>query len=515
MDYLMGIDLGSTNLKAVIYNLDGWVMASGSRPTEQFHPNPEHPDWTVWRPDQIWQGTAEAVKEAVSQIDNPRQIRAVAVTGMGQDGLPVDEKGQWLYPFISWLDPRTQPQLEWWQAHIGADKVFAIGGNPLWRFSTALRILWMAEHEPEILARTDKWLLIEDYLNFKLCGRRATDYTMASTTLLFDQRRLDWSNEVLELAGIDRRLMCDPYPSGTVLGEVNPEAAEATGLPAGTPLVLGGHDYLCGALPVGAFEPGTYLDINGTWEIVTATIPEPVLTPEAQNMGLTVEAHIARDRYAASAAAVASAMLEWYRQEFGFEAKYMAEQEARTDWEVLVAGAAAAPPGAKGVLFLPHMSSAGCPDVDTRSLGAFVGLSNTVTHADMLRAMIEGLNYQLLDIIKAMESCLAVSAEKLIAVGGATRNTFWMQNKADILDRPIEVPAVEEATSLGAAIIAGIGVGLYDDEREAFERVKRIGRLYEPDQKLSDKYAGWFQIYKQLYPALKSVHHQLHEQFLA
>ena len=288
MDYLAGIDLGSTSLKCVIYDLTGNVVASGTRPTEQYHPNPEQPEWTVWQPEQIWGGTAAAMKDAIAQLDDPRYIKGVAVTGMGMDGVPVDEQGQWLYPFISWHDPRTAPQLQWWEDIIGASRTFSIGGNTLWRFSTALRLLWMAEHEPDILARTDKWLLIEDFLNFMLCGRLATDYTMASCTLLFDQKNCDWSEEILSESGIERRLMCDAHPSGTFLGGVTAAASAATGLPEGTPVLLGGHDYLCGALPVGAFTPGVVLDVTGTWEIVLATIPAPILTPEVQKRGVTI-----------------------------------------------------------------------------------------------------------------------------------------------------------------------------------------------------------------------------------
>lgn len=515
MDYLMGIDLGSTSLKAVVYDLHGNAVASGSRPTERYNPYPDHPEWTVWQPEQIWGGTAAAIKEAVSQLDDPRQVKGMAVTGMGMDGVPVDEAGRWLYPFISWHDPRTEPQLRWWQEYIGAEKVFSIGGNTLWRFSTALRLLWMAEHEPEILARTHKWLLIEDFLNFMLCGRKATDYTMASCTLLFDQRQLDWSAEILALAGIDRRLLCDAYPSGTVLGEVTATAAEATGLPVGTPVILGGHDYLCGALPVGAFKPGVVLDLTGTWEIVLTAISEPVLTSKVQHLGVTVEAHVAQNMYAVWGGAVAADMLEWYRKEYGFEAKQRAEQENRADWDCLMAKAAASPAGAKGVMFLPHMSAAGCPVVDARSLGAFVGLSNFVTQGDMLRAIIEGLDYQVLDIITAMEGGLGIKPEKLIVVGGAARNKFWMQNKADMTGRLIETPEIEEATPLGAAILAGIGVGLYKNEQDAFEQVYKSGQIYEPNPELVPRYAEWFRIYQQLYPTLKPISHQLYAQFLA
>ncbi len=515
MDYLAGIDLGSTSLKCVIYDLAGNVVASGSRPTERYNPYPDHPEWTVWQPEQIWGGTAAAMKEAVAKLDDPRHIKAVAVTGMGMDGVPVDERGAWLYPFISWHDPRTESQLRWWESHIGADKTFSIGGNTLWRFGTALRLLWMAEHEPEILARTDKWLLIEDFLNFKLCGRRATDYTMASCTLLFDQRKRDWSEEILALADIDRRLLCEAHPSGTLLGEVTARAAEATGLPVGTPVVLGGHDYLCSALPVGAFAPGVVLDVTGTWEIVLAATPAPTLTPEVQELGVTVEAHVARDTFAVWGGAVASDMLEWYRREYGLASQQRSEKEGGMDWDYLIAEVSASPAGARGVMFLPHMSAAGCPVVDTRSLGAFVGLSNFVQRGDMLRAIIEGLDYQILDIVTAFRAGLGIHPDRLVAVGGATRNTFWMQNKADITGLPIEVPQVEEATSLGVAILAGIGVGLYRNEQDAFERVCKPGKTYSPDPELAPRYKEWYRIYQQLYPALAPISHQLYGRFIA
>ena len=145
MDYLMGIDLGSTSLKAVIYDLDGNMIATGSRPTQLTHPD-DHPEWAVWQPEHIWGDMAAAIRDAVSALDDPRQLKAVAVTGMGMDGVPIDESGQWLYPLISWHDPRTGPQLDWWKENIGAEKTFATAGNTLWHICTALRLRWMAEH---------------------------------------------------------------------------------------------------------------------------------------------------------------------------------------------------------------------------------------------------------------------------------------------------------------------------------------------------------------------------------
>ena len=509
MDYLMGIDLGSTSLKAIVYDSDGNMIAAGSRPTERFHPNPEQPEWTVWQPDQIWEGAAAAARDAVAKLDDPSKIKGVTVTGMGMDGLPVDEDCKWLYPFISWHDPRTVPQFEWWKENVTVEKTFSIGGNPVWPINCAMRILWMAENEPEILARADKWLLIEDFLNMMLCGRKATDYSMASCTALFDQRKLAWSDELLELSGIDRRLMPEVLPSGTILGEIHAAASSATGIPEGTPVVLGGHDHLCGALPVGVFRPGTVLNVTGTWETVLTTSSQPVLKDELRQIGATVQAHVVRGIHAIWGSNAASEMLEWYRKQFGHEARQKADGDSDSEWKHLMASAAESPVGSRGVMFLPHMSAVACPVVDEHSAGAFVGLKNTAGAGDMLRAVIEGLCFQFLDVVTAMESGLGTNLDKFIVVGGAIRNEFWMQCKADVVGRPIEVPDIEEATPLGAAIVAGIGTGVFRDEDDALQRVYRKGKVYQPNPEAAAKYAELFKVYKQLYPALGPISRQL------
>jgi xylulokinase len=509
MDYLVGIDLGSTNLKAIIYDTAGRAVARASRPTQRFNPDPDHPAWAIWRPEQIWEGVCESLRDAVAQLDDRSRIRGVAVTGMGMDGVPLDRDGRWLYPFISWHCPRTEPQYRWWLDQIGAEEQFAVGGNQIWVFNTALRLRWMAENEPEILDRTHKWVLIEDFINHQLSGALATDYSMASTTLLFDQRHQCWSEELLERSGIDASILCAPHPSGTVLGTVHSAAAEATGLPAGTPVVLGGHDYLCGALPTGVFRPGVLGDVTGTWEMVVAALDEPVLTPEVLQMGILVDSHVARGRWAAMGATVAAEQLEWFRREYGQPESRRAAEEGGVDWDYLMQAAEASAPGAAGCLFLPHMSGSHCPIVDHRSSGAFVGLKNITTKGDMLRAIIEGLDYQFLQVVQGFGHSLNVRPDRIVAIGGAVHNRFWMQNKADVVGTVIEVPEIDEAVVLGAAVLAGIGVGIYGDEAEAFEQVYRPGQIYEPDEKLHADYLERFAVFSQLYAALKQVHHQL------
>jgi xylulokinase len=510
MDYLMGIDLGSTSLKAVVFDLAGNIVAEASRPTRRCHPQADHPEWTVWMPDQIWGDTAAVIREAVGQLDDARKVRGVSVTGFGGDGMPLDEEGKWLYPAISWLDPRVEPQSRWWIENIGAEKQFSITGNHVYMYNTALRLRWMSENEPEILGRTWKWLLVVDFVNYMLSGVAATDCSLASTTLLLDQRKLEWSEELLRLSGIDRRLLCDLRRSGTPLGQVTQEAAKLTGLAEGTPVVQGGHDFLCGAMAAGAYEPGIMLDVTGTWELVVAATREPLLTGQVFQSGLMIETHVARGMYSVSGAAVASGMLEWFRNEFGQPEKLLAEQKGTGDWDYLIEAAAASPPGARGAMFLPHLSGSVCPIRDPRSLGVFAGLSDHTQRADLLRAIFEGLSYQFRQMKESMHAAGLGTDCKVVVIGGATRNSFWMQNKADVTGVAIEVSELPEATALGAAVMAGIGVGLYQDEREACERTYKPGRTFDPNPQLAGKYEHWYKIYKQLYPAMKEINSQLY-----
>ncbi|MCP4451343.1 MAG: hypothetical protein GY809_07775, partial [Planctomycetes bacterium] len=372
---------------------------------------------------------------------------------------------------------------------------------------------WMNEHEPEIMKRAHKWLLIEDFVNHKLCAKMATDYSMASCMLLFDQTAQTWSDELIAASGIDKTLLPDPAQSGTVLGKITAEASALTGLSTDTTVVLGGHDHICGTLPIGVYKPGRVLDIIGTWEIISTTVPTPVLDPAISAAGLCMQSHVVSNMYSAWGAAVSGESLEWFRKEFGFEAEQKAEKDGSVVWEHLLAWLDGTKPGASGAMFLPHISASGCPINDNRSLGAFVGLSNTVTKGDMLRAVIEGLNFQFLHIIEVMESNLKCKLEQITIAGGVAQNEFWIQNKVDMLGMPMEVSDIQDATPLGCAMLAGVGVGLYRDMDEAYERVKKSGKVYQPNKNLTKQYARLFEIYKAMYPALKHLNHTIFDTF--
>jgi xylulokinase len=513
MDLLLGLDIGSTSIKANIYNRKGQLVSRGSEPTILSHPDAYHPEWSVWDPDTIWDAVKKSIRNAVKKIENKDELKAVAVTGFGMDGVPIDKNGSWLYPFISWHCPRTEEQSQNWSKEVGADFIFSISGKQVMHIDTVYRILWIKKNHPEILEKTYKWLLIEDYINYILCGAIATDYSMASCTSLLDQKTRTWSKELVKKADFDISILPPVFPSGTVLGNILTEISAQTGIPSTAKVVLGGHDYHCGALAVGAFTPETVMDINGTWEMVLQSSCRPELELKVFKNGINVESHVARNMYNIVAYSVSGAMYDWLSKTLCFEELMEAQKNNISVWEIIKNKAASAPIGSGGVFFAPYFFGAGSPYIDNKARGAFIGLNNNTGRENMIRSVIEGLNYQFRDMLNALEDASGSLAQKIVAAGGATQNEFWMQNKADITGKIIEVPAIEEATPLGAALISGIGIGLYKDEEEAYNETYKVGKVYEPDLNNKNAYNDYYEIYKRLYFDLKEINNNIYEKF--
>jgi len=513
MALLLGLDIGSTSIKANIYDIKGSLVSSGSNPTVLSHPDKEHPTWAIWEPDVIWEAVQKSISSAINKIDSKDEVQAISVTGFGMDGVPIDKDGNWLYPFISWHCPRTEDQSRQWSGKVGPEVIFSTTGKQVMPIDTVYRILWVKENYPEILNKTYKWLLIEDYINYLLCGEIATDYSMASCTSLFDQKKKDWSSGLIDKAGFDKSILPKAFPSGTILGNVSDSSSKITGLPKTAKVVLGGHDYHCGALAVGAFVPEIVLDITGTWEMVFQSTKKPKLDNKTFKNGINVESHVAKDMYDIVAYSVSGLMYEWLNKTLCGEEVLEAKKNNDSVWGIIEKKAASAPIGSNGIFFAPYFSGAGSPHVDNRSQGAFIGLTNDSDKASIIRSVIEGLNYQFRDMLESCEKASESPPEKIVAAGGAIKNEFWMQNKADIAGKPIEVPSVEEATPLGAALLAGIGSGIYKNENEAYRQTYRIGSIYEPDKKNRAIYDGYYQIYQKLYFDLKGISNSIYEEF--
>ncbi len=510
MPYLMGIDIGSTSIKAVIYDETGNTISKGSRGTPLTHDDPAHPSWCVWEPERLWDATADAIREAVCRLPDTGAIRGVAVTGFGMDGLPINKVGNALYPMISWHCPRTEGQASRFSNCMGRDEIFRLTGKQAMHIDSIYRMMWIKENHPAIMEKTDKWLLAEDYINHMLCGSKTIDYSMACTTSVFDPETCKWVDRLITAADIPLHIFPECVQSGTPIGTVTEAASRKTSLKKGTPVIQGGHDYICAALAVGCITPQNVLNVTGTWEMAVQTVTKVQKSRAIFDSGCYIESHAARGKSCCVGSGVCADMLEWFKGQFAFE-EQMTGQETGV-WERLMEKAAAG--DSNGCFFLPHFSGAYAPVADSRSLGAFIGLSNDVTRGGMIRAMVEGLNYQFRGILEALEAASGIRADKILGVGGAARNAFWMQNKADVTGRTIKIPDVYEATPLGAALLAGIGTHVYKDEKDAVSSTCRPGRTYTPDKTMHERYSEHYQaIYKNIQGSLAGLNHAIYERF--
>ena len=501
--YLLGIDVGTTNLKANLYDVEGNWITGSSRPMRAISP-PGHPEWSAYDPDELWNNTVENLRQISSQVDHPESIAALAVVGMGEPIIPVDRHGKWLYPAICWFDRRTEPQARWWRRHFGARRMFAITGQPISFFLSLNSIMWIREYDPEIFSQACKWLVVEDYLIFKLTGRYVTDYSIASRTMGFDVTRRAWSEEVFAAADLDPAIMPEVHPSGTPVGTLSREVAALTGLAADTVVATGGHDHGCATLPARVSGEGSILNSTGTTDGIIGVVDSPCLSDEVYEATLPVYPHPLRGKYQVMDGIMfGAAALDWYRDRFGADATARAEASGESAYDVLLGDAKGAEVGARGLFWLPDLRGLAN---DPAARGAFVGLREFHTNADFVRAIVEGICYELRRHIDQYERLFRTSIERIVVVGGTSRSAFWTQLRADVTGRSVETLATIEATSLGGAMLAGMAAGIYADYEAAAAAVFRVKREFVPDAERHERYDRCYQdVYCRMYPALSGL----------
>jgi xylulokinase len=498
--YLVGVDVGTTNTKAVLYDpAAGRVLGVASRPTRALHPRPE---LTEYDPAEVWSSVVECIREVTA--GRAADVRAVSATSMAEAGVPIDRAGQYLYPIISWLDNRSAPQSERWREWLGPLDAFRITGQTIQAKFSLNKLMWLRENEPAVVERLHKWLCMEDFVLYKLSGVAATDHSLASRTFALDQRTLDWSPTMLGLAGFSAGVFPTAHPSGTAIGEVTRAAAGETGLPVGAVVATGGHDHLCGSLAAGVVGPGALLDSMGTAEsgLLLGDRFDP--DPRLLQGGYCHYAHVIPGEYVTLFGLLGGGMLEWLVQRLWAGASRSAEARASCFDEAL-ALAADSPPGASGLLWLPHLGGGISRQPDERPRAALVGLTTRHDRGDLVRALLESLSYWLREKLEALAEHAPIG-QVITAIGGGTRSELWMQVKADVTGREVHVPRVPESTALGAALLAGVGAATFASAVEAAASVDRPTRVYVPDPDRSARYERLYaRQYRQLYPRLAAL----------
>ena len=485
---LMGIDLGTSSAKTVIIDPDGRLL---SRAAQEYGIHTPRPGWAEQDPATWLQAAQETMRAALGEADvSPGQIAAIGLSGQMHGTLCLDAQGRALRPAIIWPDQRSREQVARVYRELGREQLGQWTANPLATGFMLATWLWLREHEPGVCRATAHLLLPKDYVRYRLTGQLGTEASDASSTLLFDTARRRWSAPLLEALEINPGLLPPLHGSAEVAGGLTASVAAETGLRQGTPVVYGGGDQALQALGHGIVEGDVVSCTIGTGGQLFAPLDEPLYDP---SLRLHLFCHALPERWYLMAATLAAGLsLKWLRDNV-FEKK---------SYQALADAAAEAPPGSEGLLFLPHLVGERTPMMDAESKAAFVGLTLRHHRGHLVRAAMEGVVMALRQGLELMIE-LGVSVERVVASGGAAQHPLWLQLQADILNRPIYQTHTVEAAAVGAALLAGVGVGVYADAAAACRQtVKWRDEVIHPTPENVACYEGSYRSFCQLYPTL-------------
>jgi xylulokinase len=493
---LLGLDIGTTGCKAIAFDEDGRPLASAYREYPLLNP---WPGFFELEPDVVWSDLGDCVREVNGSIPGD-PVKALAISAQGEAVIPVSEKSEVLANSPVTADNRALAQADQLRERLGAERIYAISGQPIHGQFSIPKIAWWKHHEPSLYKRTWKFLCYGDFALQRLGLEPIIDYSMASRMLGFDNRSLTWSEELLGAAGIDVEKLPIARPSGSVVGEVSGAAANDLGLPSGVQVVVGGHDQPCGALGAGVLGGGEAMYAIGTTESILAVVKEPTSRLEKDNV--PCYPHVVPQMFAAlTGNQTGGRLLRWYRDQLGAEERATAERARRDVYDVIVDQVGAEP---SGLMILPHFAGSGSLQNDPTSKGAILGLTFDTRREDLVKAILEGITFEQALSIRQLRTA-GIEVSELRAIGGGARSKKWLQMKADIIGTPVCGIEVSDAASLGAAILAGWGTGIYASLQAGVERTVAIRARYTPNEKRHVEYRDRLGVYEQLYPTMRAL----------
>jgi len=495
-EYLLGIDVGTTGSKALLVDANGAVIASATTEYPMFTPQPL---WSEQNPANWWSATVTSIQQVLQQGGvRADQVAGVGLTGQMHGLVLLDAKGEVLRPCIMWNDQRTAAQCAAITHKVGAQNVLRLTGNPVLPGFTAPKIAWVQAHEPDVYARAAKVLLPKDYARYRLTGGFFSEVSDASGTSLFDVGQRQWSDEMLAALGLPREWLPEVTESPEVSARVSAAAAEATGLLEGTPVVGGGGDQAAQAVGTGIIAEGVVSATLGTSGVVFAASDTYRVEPEGK---LHAFCHAVPGMWHLMGVMLSAAgSFRWYRDALGDLERIQADETGCDAYDLLTEAAAEVPPGCEGLLFLPYLSGERTPYPDPNARGVFFGITLRHGKAHLTRAVLEGVTYGLRDSLELMRA-LGLSIQQVRASGGGARSPLWRQMLADVFDTEIVTVKVTEGAAYGAALLAGVGAGVFRDVAQACETAVRVTGRTEPGPAVST-YADYYPRYRALYPAL-------------
>jgi len=499
--YFLGVDAGTTSIKSMLLDVKGNEIASAAKEYTLLTPRTNFVELEV---EEYWAACKNSIGRVIHKSGiKGEDIASLAISSQGETLIAVDKDGKPLSRAIVWADNRSVEECRILKEKLSEEAVYKVTGQPkiipTW---PATKILWIRRHKPELFKKVYKFLLVEDYLTFKLSGIFATEPSVNSSSLLLDIDKGLWWNEILDEVGITQDQLATLYPSGTPIGNVQKVVASETGLGANTIVVTGAFDQAASAIGAGNIKPGIVSETTGAAMGIVATIEHPVFDPKKR---VPCQRHAADNLYFLMPfTQTAGMVLRWYRDMFGSMERQVGDWTSIDAYDLLGMEAAQIPAGSEGLVILPHLAGAACPEYDPNARGVIFGLTLSHSRGHVVRAIMEAVAYMLRKNINTLEE-IGAEVQKVLCLGGAARSLLWTQIKADVLQRRVVVPKMKEASCLGAAMLAALASKTFsslDDVARAWVSVENI---IEPNRANKDVYNNLYCVYVKLYDSLKPL----------
>ena len=496
-ELLLGVDIGTSACKVAVFNKQGEVIASGNGGYQVYYP---HPGWAEQNPDEWWSAVCSAIGDVLKKGNvKPEEIKGIGVDGQSWSAIPIDKDGNVLTNTPIWMDTRAQSICDRLNVEIGADNIFQVAGNSMQPSYSTAKILWYKENMPEVYANTYKILQSNAFIVYRFTGICSQDKSQGYGLHCFDMRTGTWNMEMCKKLGIPESFLSDIYECSEIVGGVSEKAAKETGLLEGTPVVAGALDAACGTLGAGVIHPGETQEQGGQAGGMSICMDAYKADPR-----LILGYHVVPGQWLLQGGTTGGGgVMRWFEREFAdYERSVAGEKGSSLNQLNEIAERVA--PGSDGVVFLPYMSGERSPIWNPNAKGVFYGLDFAKTKGHMVRACMEGVALSLKHNLEVAKEAGA-DVEVLRAMGGSANSLLWTQIKSDITGKPIVVPSSDTATTLGAAILAGVGVGMYQDYDEAIRLTVKETRRHEPNPENRDVYEKTYKTYLNLYKSLEPM----------
>jgi xylulokinase len=479
MDLLLGIDAGTTSVKAGLFSPDGACLGIGRQEYQLENPAPDRAELD---PQVYWQACRSSVQAALSESQaDPKLVRALSVSSQGETLISLDADGKTLYPALVWLDNRAADQAADLSRRFGKELYARTGIPEVLPTWTACKIMWLRQNEPQIFSRADKFMLVQDYLIFRLTGLAVTDGSISCTTMYYDITRNTWWKEVLDAIGIQAGHLPEIVHPGSMVGMLLPESAEELGLDPKTFVVTGGMDQAVGAIGAGNIAPGTISEATGAALAIQATITDPMID---RSKNVPVYCHSVPGKYLfVPVCPTAGMAFKWLRDTFFRDEVLAAEQEHKDPFDRLTAMAEDISPGSDGLVMLPHLMGAFSPEPNTAARGSFTGFTLSHTRAHFVRALLEGVAFMLKRNLEFIEKT-GLQVQEIRSMGGGARSPLWNRIKANVCNKPVVTLATEETGLLGDAIIAGAAAGIFPSIEAGCQDMLGVKHTIQPDEQV-------------------------------